>query len=205
MAPVLIEPLTSRLKLRQWNERDRVPFAAMNADPEVMRHFPALLRRDESEALVDGFMDRLRLDGYGLWAVEVRATNQFIGFVGLAVPSWDAPFAPCTEVGWRLAASAWGHGYATEAATAAITTAFDQAALDEVVSFTTTSNLRSQKVMRRLGMTHNPAEDFDHPLVVEGSLRRHVLYRLSRASWGRSIQAVIATGTANVFDRFAAG
>jgi RimJ/RimL family protein N-acetyltransferase len=205
MAQELIELLTSRLMLRQWSERDRVPFAAMNADPAVMRYFPALLRRDESDALVDGFMDRLLLDGYGLWAVEVRATNHFVGFAGLAVPSWDAPFAPCTEIGWRLAASAWGRGYATEAATAAITTAFDQAGLEEVVSFTTTSNLRSQKVMQRLGMTHDPSEDFDHPLVADGPLRRHVLYRLSRASWGRPIQAVLAAGGANSFDRFAEG
>jgi RimJ/RimL family protein N-acetyltransferase len=178
MAIRLVEPRTSRLVLRQWRERDRGPFAALNADPSVMEYYPAVLNRTESDAMVDRCVEQLRRDGYGQWAVEVRASGEFIGFVGLAAPSWKAAFTPCTEIGWRLARSAWGHGYATEAARAALATAFGPAGLHEVVSFTTTGNLRSQKVMQRLGMTRDPAEDFDHPLVIDGPLRRHVLYRL---------------------------
>jgi RimJ/RimL family protein N-acetyltransferase len=160
-----------------------MPFAALNADPVVMAHFPALLTRDESDAQMDRCADQLRRRGYGLWAVQIRATSEFVGFLGLAVPSWKAAFTPCTEVGWRLARSAWGHGYATEAATAVLETAFGQLELDEVVSFTTTDNLPSQRVMQRIGMRRDPSEDFDHPRVEDGPWRRHVLYRLSRASW----------------------
>jgi ribosomal-protein-alanine N-acetyltransferase len=178
MAIRLVEPRTSRLVLRQWRERDRAPFAALNADPSVMEYFPAVLDRGQSDALVERCVEQLLRDGYGLWAVEIRTSGEFIGFVGLAVPSWEAAFTPCTEIGWRLARSAWGHGYATEAARAALATAFGPAGLDEVVSFTTTGNLRSQKVMQRLGMTHDPSENFDHPLVTGGPFRRHVLYRL---------------------------
>jgi ribosomal-protein-alanine N-acetyltransferase len=178
MAVRLVEPRTPRLVLRQCRERDRAPFAALNADPSVMQNFPVVLDRGQSDALVDRCVERLRRDGYGLWAVEIRTSGEFIGFVGLAVPSWEAAFTPCTEIGWRLARSAWGHGFATEAARAALTTAFGPAGLHEVVSFTTTGNLRSQKVMQRLGMTRDPSEDFDHPMVPDGPFRRHVLYRL---------------------------
>lgn len=183
MATLLIEPSTSRLSLRQWREDDRGSFAALNADPVVMQHFPALLTRDQSDALADRCTERLRRDGFGLWAVEIRDSGQFIGFVGLAVPGWEAEFTPCTEIGWRLARSAWGHGYATEAANAALATAFGPARLDEVVSFTTTGNSRSRRVMQRLGMARDPAEDFDHPRISDGPLRRHVLYRLKGADW----------------------
>jgi len=183
MATRLIEPSTRRLVLRQWRDTDRRPFAALNADPLVMEHFPALLTRDQSDAMVDRCIERIQGDGYGLWAVEVRASGDFIGFVGLAVPTWEAAFTPCTEIGWRVARTAWGHGYATEAANVALATAFGAAGLDEVVSFTTTGNLRSQQVMHRLGMTHHPSGDFDHPRVADGPLRRHVLYRISRADW----------------------
>lgn len=120
----LIEPSTSRLLLRQWRESDRVPFAALNADQLVMEHFPVLLTSDQSDAMVDRCVEQLERDGYGLWAVEVSASGEFIGFVGLAVPTWEAAFTPCTEVGWRLARSAWGHGYAIEAANEALATAF---------------------------------------------------------------------------------
>ena len=185
MATPLIEPSTSRLVLRQWRERDRQPFAALNADPLVMEHFPALLTRDQSDALMGRCIEQIECHGYGLWAVEVRTSGEFIGFVGLAVPTWEAAFTPCTEIGWRLARSAWGHGYATEAANAALATAFGVVGLDEVVSFTTTRNLRSQRVMERIGVTRDPSEDFDHPHVAEGPLRRHVLYRISRADWER--------------------
>jgi RimJ/RimL family protein N-acetyltransferase len=185
MATPLIEPSAPRLVLRQWRDGDRAPFAALNADPMVMEHFPAMLTRDQSDAMVDRCVEQIERDGYGLWAVEVRTTGEFIGFVGLAVPSWEAAFTPCTEIGWRLARSAWGHGYATEAANAALATAFGPVGLGEVVSFTTTGNLRSQQVMQRIGMTRDPSTDFDHPRVAAGPLRRHVLYRVSRVDWER--------------------
>jgi RimJ/RimL family protein N-acetyltransferase len=183
VATRLIEPLTRRLVLRQWRDEDRTPFAALNADPLVMEHFPALMTRDQSDALVDRCIEQTQREGYGLWAVEVITSGEFIGVVGLAVPTWEAAFTPCTEIGWRLARSAWGQGYATEAANAALATAFATIGLNEVVSFTTTGNLRSQRVMRRIGMTRHPSEDFDHPHVPGGPLSRHVLYRIGRAEW----------------------
>jgi len=188
MATRQYEPLTQRLVLRQWCGEDRTPFAVLNADPMVMEHLPALLTRAQSDALVDRCIEHIARHGYGLWAVEVRASSEFIGFVGLSVPTWEAAFTPCIEIGWRLARSAWGHGYATESANAVLATAFGAIGLNDVVSFTTTGNLRSQHVMRRIGMTHNPSEDFDHPLLAGGPLRRHVLYRISRADWQRREQ-----------------
>jgi RimJ/RimL family protein N-acetyltransferase len=179
------EPSTSRLVLRQWIEADRMPFAALNDDPLVMAHFPAVLTRVESDTLMDRCAYQLRRNGHGLWAVQIRASSEFIGFVGLAVPSWEAAFTPCTEIGWRLARSAWGQGYASEAADAVLATAFDHLGLDEVVSFTTTDNLPSQHVMQRIGMTRDPSEDFDHPHVDHGPWRRHVLYRISKPEWER--------------------
>jgi RimJ/RimL family protein N-acetyltransferase len=187
MATPLIEPSTPRLVLRQWRDADRAPFAALNADPLVMEHFPALLNRHQSDAMVDRFVERIQRDGFGLWAVEVRTTAEFIGFVGLSAPTWEAAFTPCTEIGWRMARSAWGHGYATEAANEALATAFGPAGLHELVSFTTTRNMRSQHVMQRIGMTRDPSEDFDHARVPAGSLRRHVLYRIRRTDWERRV------------------
>lgn len=118
-----------------------------------------------------------------MWAVQIRTSGEFIGFVALAVPSWEAASTPCTEIGWRPARPARGHGYATEAANAALATAFGQLGPDELVSFTTTGNVRSQQVMARIGLTRDASEDFDHPLVADGPLRRHVLHRLRRADW----------------------
>lgn len=198
MSLKLSEPSTARLVLRQWREEDRAPFAAMNADPLVMAHFPGMLTQDESDALMDRCAGQLERDGYGLWAVQTRANSDFVGFVGLSAPTWDAAFTPCTEIGWRLARSAWGHGLATEAALSVLATAFGELKLDEVVSFTTTRNLPSRRVMQRIGMTHDPSEDFDHPRVIDGPLRRHVLYRLSKAEWDLSQPMTIA-GTAPGF------
>lgn len=176
--------ITDRLVLRRWRPVDLEPFAALNADPEVMQHFPSTLDRAASDALAARAESAFDRDGFGLWAVEVAATGGFIGFVGLAVPRFEAPFTPAVEIGWRLACAAWGHGYATEAATAAIDDAFDRVGLAEIVSFTAVLNDRSQAVMRRLGMTHHPAEDFDHPNLPAGHrLRRHVLYRLNATTW----------------------
>jgi ribosomal-protein-alanine N-acetyltransferase len=188
MATGLIEPGTPRLVLRQWRQHDRTPFAALNADPLVMEHFPDLLTREQSDAMVDRCVEQIQCSGYGLWAVEVRTSGEFIGCVGLAVPTWEAAFTPCTEIGWRLARSAWGHGYASEAAGAALATAFGAVGLQEVLSFTTTRNLRSQQVMQRIAMTRDPSEDFNHPRVADGPLRRHLLYRISRADWQRRAQ-----------------
>jgi RimJ/RimL family protein N-acetyltransferase len=179
--PVLHTP---RLLLRRWREADLEPFAALNADPLVMEHFPAPLSREDSDALVQRIEDSFELRGYGLWAVEVATTREFIGFTGLSVPSFDAHFTPAVEVGWRLARRSWGRGYATEAARAALAFAFEEVELNDLVSFTATTNQRSQAVMRRIGMTHDPADDFDHPRLPDGDrLRRHVLYRLDAQRW----------------------
>jgi ribosomal-protein-alanine N-acetyltransferase len=175
---------TERLTLRRWRSSDRPPFAALNADPAVMEHFPAILTATESDALADRIEALFDRDGFGLWAVEVIGGAPFIGFVGLARPAFEAHFTPAVEVGWRLAAQQWGKGYATEAALATLRCGFDEHDLTEIVSFTTPQNLRSRAVMERLGMRHDPADDFDHPRFLDDDrLRRHVLYRLSRADW----------------------
>jgi RimJ/RimL family protein N-acetyltransferase len=174
------ELLTERLRLRRWLPRDRAPFAALNADPEVMRYFPNPLSREQSDAFVDQIELRFEREGWGFWALEERATHAFLGFTGLSRPSFAAHFMPAVEIGWRLARAAWGRGYAAEAARAASAFGFEHAGLTEIVSFTTAANERSRAVMRRLGMTHDPGEDFDHPSLPAGdALRRHVLYRLS--------------------------
>lgn len=183
------ELLTARLRLRGWQDGDLAPFAALNADPEVMRHFPSVLGREESDRLAARIRQKFAAQGWGLWAVELLpgaavegapAPGGFLGFVGLNRPEFEAPFTPCVEIGWRLARGAWGHGYATEAARAALDFAFRWLDLEEVVAFTYQGNLRSRAVMRRLGMSRDPAEDFDHPALPPGHpLRRHVLYRLA--------------------------
>lgn len=170
---------TPRLRLRHWRPSDREPFAAINADPAVMEYFPAPLDREESDRLIDSIETRFERHGFGLWALEVLATEEFVGFTGLAAPSFEAHFTPAVEVGWRLARPAWGKGYATEAGRASLAFGFEQAGLREVVSLTSVGNARSRAVMERLGMTRDPADDFDHPGLEEGHpLRRHVLYRI---------------------------
>jgi ribosomal-protein-alanine N-acetyltransferase len=174
---------TDRLLLRRWRDADREPFAPMNRDPVVMEFFPSLLSRSDSDALVDRIEAHFAEHGFGLWAAELRETGEFIGYVGLAVPRFTAVFTPCVEIGWRLALAHWGKGFATEGARAVVRHAFDVIGLAEIVSFTVPANLRSRRVLDKLGMTHDPNEDFDHPLLPEGHpLRRHVLYRLKRAS-----------------------
>ncbi len=175
---------TPRLVLRRWREDDRVPFAAMNADPEVVKYLRRPLDRHASDAFIDRIEKGFERYGFGLWAVEVVESGLFLGFTGLAVQTFPAHFTPAVEVGWRLARYAWGHGYATEAAQAALDFAFTAAGMKEVVSITTRTNERSIAVMRRLGMTHDPAEDFEHPLLPRGHpLRPHVLYRLTETVW----------------------
>ena len=174
------EITTPRLVLRQWRPDDLGPFAALNADPEVMRYFPAPLTSEQSDQFAAHVEATIARQGWGLWAVEVAGGAPFIGFVGLNRPRFDAHFTPAVEVGWRLDRRYWGHGYATEAATASLTFGFDQLHCDEIVSFTATVNDASRRVMQRLGMGHDPADDFDHPAVPEGPLRRHVLFRMAR-------------------------
>ncbi len=175
----VVELQTDRLLLRQWRADDLDPFAALNADPEVMAHFPNVLDRAASDAFAGRIVADLAAQGWGLWAVEVPGEATFIGFVGLAVPRFDAAFTPCVEVGWRLARSWWGRGFAPEGARTAVGFAFDELGLDEVVSFTSVGNDKSRRVMEKIGMTRDPADDFDHPnLPVGHPIRRHVLYRI---------------------------
>ncbi|ADB34858.1 GCN5-related N-acetyltransferase [Kribbella flavida DSM 17836] len=180
----MTELTTDRLRLRRWTDADREPFAALNADPAVMQHFPAPQTREQSDALIDRTTESFDRLGFGLWALEVLETGRFIGFTGLSVPRFEAHFTPAVEVGWRLAKEAWGNGYATEAAHAALAYGFGPAGLAEIVSFTATTNVASQRVMSRIGMTHDEAGDFDHPRIQPGHrLQRHVLYRITRAQW----------------------
>lgn len=168
-----------RVVLRGWLPDDLAPFAALNADLRVMEHYPSPLTRAQSDAFVlERIIPQFAERGFGLWAVEVPDVARFVGYVGLDVPSFDADFTPCVEIGWRLARPHWGHGYATEAARLAIAFGFEQAGLDEIVSFTAPVNRRSIAVMERLGMSY--VGEFDHPRLPAGHrLRRHVLYRLS--------------------------
>lgn len=175
---------TERLRLRRWREADRAPFAALNADPRVMEHLLAPLDRAESDALIDRIETHFDEHGHGLWAVEVKDGAPCVGFVGLAHVPFETAFTPAVEIGWRLAHSAWGHGYASEAAKRALRFAFEDAGLAEVVSFTVPHNTRSRAVMERIGLVRDPADDFDHPRLPEGHrLRRHVLYRIDHNAW----------------------
>ena len=170
---------TERLLLRRWREEDREPFYRMNSDARVMEFFPECLTRAQSDSLVERINEHFREYGFGLFAAELQEDQAFIGFVGVAVPSFKAHFTPCVEIGWRLAADYWGRGLATEGARAVVKYAFDELALDALVSFTVPRNIRSRRVMEKTGMTHDASDDFDHPNMPEGhSLRRHVLYRL---------------------------
>jgi ribosomal-protein-alanine N-acetyltransferase len=175
---------TERLLVRRWRPEDRAPFAELNADPEVMEHFPSVLTRQESDALLDRIESRMAEDGFGFWALEAAGSGEFVGFTGMAMTRFDAHFTPAPEIGWRLGRAAWGKGYAREAARAVLAYGFTELGLDEIVSFTVPGNVRSQAVMRRIGMVHDPEGDFEHPFVPEGHpLRRHVLYRLTAEQW----------------------
>jgi RimJ/RimL family protein N-acetyltransferase len=181
----MVELRTERLLLRRWRDTDLEPFARLNADPEVMRYYPAPLTQAESDALARRARTEISERGWGLWALEVVGGEAFIGFVGLAEPRFAAHFTPAVEVGWRLVRSHWGQGYATEAAREVIQFGFGELDLDEIVSFTSVINDRSRKVMERLGMRRDPGDDFEHPSVPAGPLRAHVLYRLSRPTTRR--------------------
>jgi ribosomal-protein-alanine N-acetyltransferase len=176
--PVIV---TERLFLREWRDTDVNPFAAMNSDPRVMQYFPETYSEERTRRFVARIEACWAENGYGLWAVERQDTGRFIGYVGLWPATFPAPFTPAVEVGWRLAADQWGNGYATEAARASLGYGFDTVGLDEIVSFTSGLNVRSWRVMERLGMRRDASGDFEHPNVPEGHpVRPHVLYRIRR-------------------------
>ena len=181
-----IEVTTKRLWLRQWRDADRDPFALMNADEEVMRHFPGTLSRFQSDTWIDYVSFEIDREGWGLWAVQHIHTGAFIGALGLHRVEFETDFTPAVEIGWRLARRYWGHGFATEAATAVLGVAFDRLGLDEVVSFTVPHNEASRRVMEKVGMTLDPDAEFDHPRVdpdTHPELVRHVVYRLTQREW----------------------
>lgn len=168
--------------LRAWRETDLAPFAAMNADPAVMRHMLAAMTRDESAAMLSRLQATLAERGWGIWAIDVD--GKFAGMVGLNVPRWPLPFSPCTEILWRLRSEFWGRGIAYAAACAALERGFGPAGIAEIVAFTTPGNTRSIRLMDRLGFRRDLAGDFDHPAVPAGHpLRRHVLYRMDAATF----------------------
>jgi len=169
---------TPRTLLRPWRDADRAPFAALNVDPRVVEFLPGPLTREASDALVDRFRAHFERHGFGPWVLEIPGRIETAGFVGLLETSFQAHFTPCVEIGWRLAPAAWGHGYATEAASAVIEHGLETLGLPEIVSFTVPANTRSRRVMERLGMTRSPDDDFEHPNLTPGHpLRAHVLYR----------------------------
>lgn len=179
----LIEFETERLFLRQWKPTDRTSFAALNQDHRVMEFLPGLLTRTESNAMADRCESLIQERGWGFWAAELKDAGEFIGFVGLHIPSAQLPFFPCVEVGWRLAFEQWGKGLATEAAQGALHIGFGVLGFQEIVSFTAVGNRRSRAVMERLTMRESGT--FEHPHVPDGSpLRLHCLYRLSRDCYG---------------------
>lgn len=176
VVPVQLD--TERLVLRPWRVADRAPFAQLNADPRVMEHFPKPLSRAESDAFADRIEAQFAEDGHGLFALERKDSGVFIGFTGLAVPRFEAPFMPAIEIGWRLAFEHWGTGLATEAASRVLRFGFERLGLEEIISMTVPANQRSRRVMEKLHMSHDPKDDFDHPALPLGHLlRRHVLYR----------------------------
>ena len=170
---------TERLLLRRWSDSDRDPFAQLNADPRVMEFFPRALSLEESNLFIDRIEADFEQQGFGLCAAELLEDHSFVGYIGLAIPKFSAPFTPCVEIGWRLAAAHWGRGLASEGAGAIVRLAFDVLRLEELVSFTVPGNIRSRRVMEKLGMSHDPADDFHHPRLQLWSGAPHVLYRLS--------------------------
>jgi RimJ/RimL family protein N-acetyltransferase len=186
-----LELRTDRLLLRRWQQSDRFPFAAINADPRVIEYLAGPASREQSDERARRIDADFDLHSFGLWAVEVCDVAPFIGFIGLAVPRFESSFTPCVEIGWRLSADHWGRGYATEGARAALAFGFDVVGLPEIVSYTVPANLRSRRVMEKIGMNRNPAEDFDHPFLPAGHpLRRHVLYRIVRSATRSSLTSM---------------
>jgi RimJ/RimL family protein N-acetyltransferase len=189
---------TKRLVLRHWRNSDRQPFARMNADARVMEFMPSVLSEEQSHSLADRIEAHFREHGFGLYAADLESGGRFIGYIGLSVPTFQTAFTPCVEIGWRLSREYWGQGLATEGAREIVRYAFEELNLQELVSFTVPANCRSLRVMKKIGMTYDPQEDFDHPqLPVGHSLSRHVLYRISYSRW--SLRAASPTAC-NVMD-----
>lgn len=177
---------TSRLILRPWKDSDLEPFAALNADPDVMEFFPKLMTLEETAAMVERVNARYEADSFCFWAAEEKETGNFIGFIGLGRPSFEAHFMPCVEIGWRLARPYWGKGYAPEGAKEVLRDGFERANLDEIVAFTAALNAKSIRVMEKISMHRDPKDDFLHPVLEDGHhLKPHVLYRITRAEWGQ--------------------
>ncbi|RMX21014.1 N-acetyltransferase [Legionella jordanis] len=175
---------TTRILIREWQDSDSLAFITMNADARVMEHFPALLSPEETVAMISRIKAHITRYGYGLWAAELRETGEFMGFIGLNVPTFQSHFTPCVEIGWRLACAFWGRGLATEGAKAILDYGFEQFNLPEIVSFTSVTNLRSQRVMQKIGLHRCETDDFKHPaLDAHHRLSEHVLYRLSQHQW----------------------
>jgi RimJ/RimL family protein N-acetyltransferase/GrpB-like predicted nucleotidyltransferase (UPF0157 family) len=180
---------TSRLILRQWQDSDLVLFAALNADPRVREFFPGLMSREESNQFAKLISDHIARRGWSFWAVSLIETGEFIGFIGLEEVHFQAPFTPAVEIGWRLAFDHWGKGYATEGAKAALKYGFETLDLPEIVSFTAVQNMRSRRIMEKIGMHRTAQDDFDHPKLPESHpLQRHVLYRLKQSEWRASLE-----------------
>jgi RimJ/RimL family protein N-acetyltransferase len=178
---------TPRLLLRRWRAEDLEPFALLNADPRVMEYFPTSLSEAETQAMMKTLEEKFEREGFSFWAAELKGdprapgAGELIGFVGLNIPGYPVPFAPCVEIGWRLAYEHWGRGYAQEGARASLDYGFKTLGLSEIVSFTAVANARSRHVMERIGMVRDVNGDFDHPRLAEGHpLRRHVLYRVKK-------------------------
>ncbi|AIY43161.1 acetyltransferase [Collimonas arenae] len=183
MTPIL-ELESPRLLLRQWRDDDLAELAAMCADPQVMRYFPAVLSYQESAALLGRMHDHFARHGFGFWALQRKDNDEFIGLTGLLQVGFDAPFTPAVEIGWRLARQHWGQGFAREAASTALAAGFQQLGLEQIVSFTADTNLPSQKVMQAIGMQRDSIDDFQHPKLADGHpLKPHMLYRITKAQW----------------------
>jgi RimJ/RimL family protein N-acetyltransferase len=175
---------TPRLRLRRWKVEDQEPFARINADPEVMEHFPGPLDPGASDLLLNRIEQHFDEYGYGLWALETKDAMELIGFCGLAVPNFETEFTPAVEIGWRLGRNHWGNGYATEAAGAVLDYGFGEVGIDPILSWALPANHRSIRVMERIGLQPAPELDFDHPRFVDDDrLRRHVVYRITREEW----------------------
>jgi len=174
---------TERLLLRQWKQEDFAPFAELNSDSDVMEYFPSTLSPEQSDDLARLAQKLIAERGWGIWAIELITTGDFIGFVGLHYPDDDLPFTPCVEIAWRLRKQFWGKGYATEAAKESLSFAFSTLQLDEVFAYTAVTNVRSRSVMERLGL-HNTDQNFEHPNLPKGHpLSEHVVYKLSKQTW----------------------
>jgi [ribosomal protein S5]-alanine N-acetyltransferase len=170
---------TERLGLRRWIESDTEPFAKMNQDPDVMKYFPKTLTGDETKEMLQRINQHFDKFGFGLFAVENKLTEEFIGFTGFYIPAFESFFTPCIEIGWRYKKAAWGQGFAKEAATACLQYGFDILQFKRVVSFTSPLNKNSEKVMQRIGMKY--ITDFDHPQIDQmNKLKRHVLYQIDK-------------------------